>query len=127
MSIKRRNSGLAFFLSFIFPGLGQLYNGRKGKAAAFIFLGVLFIVAIALGFVIQVTSYDYFGYSTTETPYIVLSLLCFFLYFLLWLVGWADALRDAQKINKIASENEKSNTAQGYSNEPRYQEQYPGQ
>jgi hypothetical protein len=31
----RRNPLVAIFLSGIFPGLGQLYNGERGKAALF--------------------------------------------------------------------------------------------
>jgi hypothetical protein len=37
---RRRSAFVAVFLSGIFPGLGQLYNGEHGKAALFV-LGAL--------------------------------------------------------------------------------------
>jgi hypothetical protein len=38
---ERRRKTLALILSGIFPGLGQLYNRRPGKAAVFLAAGVV--------------------------------------------------------------------------------------
>ncbi|MDO8805459.1 MAG: hypothetical protein Q7R35_13640 [Elusimicrobiota bacterium] len=40
--MTRKNAGLAAILSFIFPGLGQLYNGDLVKAFLFI-LGMMLL------------------------------------------------------------------------------------
>ena len=49
MAIQTKSAGLATVLSLIFPGLGQLYNGRFGKGIGLI---VLSVISIALFLVI---------------------------------------------------------------------------
>ncbi len=50
----RKNPGLAAVLSFLFTGLGQIYNGQIGKGIAFLIIGiitwvtVLFLIGIIL-------------------------------------------------------------------------------
>ena len=41
-----KSPGLAFFLSFLFPGIGQIYNGQPAKALAFFFGHVGSIYAV---------------------------------------------------------------------------------
>ncbi len=69
-----KNPYLATILSFIFPGLGQLYNGEIGKGFSLIIGAVLgiFLMAIVVGF---------------------------FWFFLLWVYGMYDAYNTAREIN----------------------------
>lgn len=41
MITKARNPWISFFLTFFFPGLGQLYNGQLTKAITFLFVSIL--------------------------------------------------------------------------------------
>lgn len=41
-----KSPGLAFFLSLIFPGIGQVYNGQPAKALAFFFAFVTSIYGV---------------------------------------------------------------------------------
>jgi TM2 domain-containing membrane protein YozV len=41
-----KSPGLAFFLSFLFPGIGQVYNGQPAKAMAFFAAFVAAFVAL---------------------------------------------------------------------------------
>lgn len=50
---ERKSAGLAVFLSFLFPGAGQMYCGRVGRGLLFMFLtmlgfGAFFIPGFAL-------------------------------------------------------------------------------
>jgi TM2 domain-containing membrane protein YozV len=74
----RKNPGLAALLAFLFPGLGQLYNGQFGKAVMFFGLAV---VNFMLVFVL-------IGLFT--------GLAC-------WIWGVVDAHRSAEKINLTAA------------------------
>jgi len=44
--VERKNPGLAAVLSFLFTGLGQIYNGQIGKGIAFVILGFVLVVTI---------------------------------------------------------------------------------
>ena len=70
-----KNPGIAAVLSFLFVGLGQIYNGQIGKGALFIVLG---IVCVALMFV----------------------LIGFIAYPILWFYGMYDAYKTAGRINR---------------------------
>jgi TM2 domain-containing membrane protein YozV len=75
-----KNPSVATILSFLFMGLGQLYNGQIGKALVFI---VLYIISLALMTVV-------IGFVTTP---------------ILWIWGMIDANSSAKKINeKLAAE-----------------------
>lgn len=41
MAVRARNPWISFFLTFFFPGLGQLYNGQLTKAITFLFVSIL--------------------------------------------------------------------------------------
>jgi TM2 domain-containing membrane protein YozV len=71
---ERKNEGIAAVLSFIFVGLGQIYNGQIGKGIMFIIVGVVCVV-------------------------LMLVLIGFLLYFVLWVYNIYDAYNTAKKIN----------------------------
>jgi TM2 domain-containing membrane protein YozV len=70
----QKNPGIAAVLSFLFTGLGQIYNGQLAKGFAFIVLGVIFLVTIIL-------------------------LIGFILYPVFWIYNIYDAYSTAKKIN----------------------------
>ncbi len=79
VTTRQKKSWLAVFLSyFIFPGIGQLYNGQ-------VFKGIFFIIAAA-GLITAETLHDYF----------------FFLYFVLCFFSLKDAFDSAEKRNNSA-------------------------
>ncbi len=49
MSEEIRNPGMAAVLSFVFNGLGQLYNGQIVKGLAIVFISVLNILIFMAG------------------------------------------------------------------------------
>lgn len=68
---SHKDEGIAAVLSFLFTGLGQIYNGQIGKGIAFIIIGAVFIVLIA--FLIGIILYPIFwiyniydAYSTAK-------------------------------------------------------------
>jgi TM2 domain-containing membrane protein YozV len=46
LQVPLKSPGLAFFLSLLFPGIGQVYNGQPAKALAFFFAFVASIYAV---------------------------------------------------------------------------------
>ena len=46
LRVPLKSPGLAFFLSLLFPGIGQVYNGQPAKALAFFFAFVATIYAV---------------------------------------------------------------------------------
>lgn len=73
-----KNSGISAVLSFIFPGVGQIYNGHIGKG---IFYMCLFVVFLVLTF----------------------ALIGFPLLLILWVWGIYDAYNSAEQINRKAN------------------------
>ncbi len=47
---KRKDPGIALLLSFLFPGLGQIYNGDVGKGIGFM-IGFWLLIWIGLGLI----------------------------------------------------------------------------
>ncbi len=74
MYAKKKDEGIAAILSFLFTGLGQIYNGEIGKGLAF----------IVIGFFIALTA---------------LLLIGFLLYPIFWIYNIYDAYSTAKKIN----------------------------
>lgn len=70
-----KNPGIAAVLSFLFTGLGQIYNGQIAKGIALI---VVQAINIALMFVV----------------------IGFFTYFIVWIYGLYDAYKTAERINR---------------------------
>ena len=64
VNVERKSEGLAAVLSFLFVGLGQIYNGEIGKGITFIILGVvfafmfLFLIGIPLYLILWVYNID---------------------------------------------------------------------
>jgi TM2 domain-containing membrane protein YozV len=70
----RKNPGLAAVFSFLFVGLGQIYNGQIGKGIVFFIVGVIL----------------------TLTMFIIIG---FILYPIFWIYNVYDAYNTAKKIN----------------------------
>jgi TM2 domain-containing membrane protein YozV len=103
MAVQTKSAGLALFLSLIFPGLGQLYNGNAGKGTTLI---VLSVISIAL----------------------LLALIGFLIYPIIWLYGMVDAYNEAGRINAVSNQQLIANR-QYYQQQypPAPQPQYPQQ
>jgi TM2 domain-containing membrane protein YozV len=71
---RRKNEGLAAVLSFLFLGLGQIYNGQIGKGILFIIVGVISVLSMLI-------------------------LIGFLLYPLFWIYNIYDAYTTAKAIN----------------------------
>lgn len=70
-TIHAKNEGIAAVLSFIFIGLGQIYNGQIAKGILFLVVGIIFAVLII--FLIGIILYPVFwiyniydAYSTAK-------------------------------------------------------------
>ena len=72
--VERKSEGIAAVASFLFVGLGQIYNGEIGKGIMFIILGVFFV-------------------------FMMLFLIGFLLYPLFWIYNIYDAYNTAKQIN----------------------------
>lgn len=71
---ERKSEGLAAVLSFLFVGLGQIYNGQIGKGILFIVVGVVAVLSMLI-------------------------LIGFLLYPLFWIYNIYDAYTTAKEIN----------------------------
>ena len=71
---ERKNEGLAAVLSFLFVGLGQIYNGEISKGIMFIIVGVIAVLTMFL-------------------------LIGFIIYPLFWIYNIYDAFNTAKEIN----------------------------
>lgn len=74
-----KNPSVATVLSFLFMGLGQIYNGQIGKGIMFI---VLYFISVMLMLVV-------IGFITTPV---------------LWIWGMVDANNSAKRINQVLAE-----------------------
>jgi TM2 domain-containing membrane protein YozV len=74
VTTQHKNEGLAAILSFIFVGLGQIYNGQIGKGLLFLIIGIIFAALIII-------------------------LIGIPLYIILWIYNIYDAYNTAKKIN----------------------------
>lgn len=77
---KIKNPGLAAVLSFLIPGLGQLYNGQFGKTIGVFVLGVIIAVIVVAG-------------MTNDSPIVIL------IYPIFVALAIMDAYNSAQDIN----------------------------
>jgi TM2 domain-containing membrane protein YozV len=71
---EKKSPGFAAVLSFLIPGLGQIYNGQIGKGIIMVVAAVIFALLIII-------------------------LIGIILYLALWLYGIYDAYDTAKKIN----------------------------
>ena len=72
--VSAKNPAIALILSFLIPGIGQLYNGHTHKCVILIIAAVIsfFLIAIYIGFLF---------------------------YFLVWIYGMYDAYKSAKALN----------------------------
>jgi TM2 domain-containing membrane protein YozV len=71
MMRERKSAGIAAVCSFLFTGLGQIYNGQIGKGILFVIIGI--ILAFTILFLIGIILYPIFwvyniydAYSTAK-------------------------------------------------------------
>ena len=79
-TVGKKSQLLATVLSFIFPGLGQLYNKQIPKGIGLVLISLLFCMFIVV-----------------LSP-LGLSLVGYLLYVILWLYGMYDAYHTSEKI-----------------------------
>ena len=96
--VKTKSTFFALILSFFFPGLGQVYNGRAKK-------GVVFFVAIFISSILFIFSPIIFSpiiISALRGLYIIwiLVLILPLVILIIWIWGLYDAYKDAERINK---------------------------
>jgi TM2 domain-containing membrane protein YozV len=72
--VEKKSTGIAAVLSFVVPGLGQIYNGQIGKGILFVIISIILVLSM-------------------------LVLVGFILYPLFWVYNIYDAYKTAQKIN----------------------------
>jgi TM2 domain-containing membrane protein YozV len=67
--ISRKNEGVAAVLSFLFTGLGQIYNGQIGKGLIFVLIGVMLFITIffLIGLVLYPIFWIYNIYDAYDT------------------------------------------------------------
>jgi TM2 domain-containing membrane protein YozV/RNA polymerase subunit RPABC4/transcription elongation factor Spt4 len=93
----QKSPGVAGVLSFLFSGLGQIYNEQVGKAIRFLIIEVILFIIVLLTLTQQGNAYDVspaLYYINGGIFYISL-----FLYICIWIYNIYDAVRSAQKIN----------------------------
>jgi len=73
-----KSPSIAAVLSFLFPGLGQIYNKQIGKGILLIILGGILIILMFIGI-------DFIFYS--------------FIYLIIWIIGMVDAYKTAENTN----------------------------
>ena len=69
MMVERKSEGLAAVLSFLFVGLGQIYNDEIGKGILFIIVGVIAVLTlfILIGFILYPLFWIYNIYDAYNT------------------------------------------------------------
>jgi TM2 domain-containing membrane protein YozV len=72
--VTRKSEGIAAVLSFLFVGLGQIYNGQIGKGIMFVIIGIILV-------------------------FTMIFLIGFILYPLFWIYNIYDAYNTAKRIN----------------------------
>ena len=87
-AIKKKNPIIAVIASFIFPGLGQIYNGELRKGIGFIIIGISF----AYIWIFLIQGRHIMG------PILVASAS----YLLLWVSTMYDAYKTANQYDNMA-------------------------
>ncbi len=69
VAVERKNEGVAAVLSFVFVGLGQVYNGEIGKGIAFLIIGVILVFSMIflIGFILYPIFWIYNIYDAYNT------------------------------------------------------------
>jgi TM2 domain-containing membrane protein YozV len=68
-NVSRKNEGMAAVLSFLFCGLGQIYNGQLGKGIIFCIIGAITVLSaiIFIGFILYPLFWIYNIYDAYNT------------------------------------------------------------
>ena len=82
---QNKNAGIAAVLSFLFCGLGQIYNGEIGKGALLIILQIINGIILFVGIFAMFAGIPPIGFIT---------------YPIVWIYGVWDAYTTANKINE---------------------------
>jgi TM2 domain-containing membrane protein YozV len=103
--IMKKNPGVAAFLSFFWPGLGQIYNGQIAKGIGIMFaLAILAIVTVPLfrhtSHWIVALLYDPEKVPGTKWIWIMLTIGLTAFFFIIWLSQIVSAYKKAVMINK---------------------------
>ena len=67
--VKEKNPGIAAVLSFVYPGLGQVYNEEIKKGIIFIVIGIILLLSMALfvGFILYPIFWGYNVFDAYKT------------------------------------------------------------
>ena len=67
--VQKKNEGLAAVLSFLFTGLGQIYNGQIGKGIVFVVVGIVFagLIFVLIGVILYPIFWIYNIYDAYTT------------------------------------------------------------
>ena len=69
VAVARKSEGIAAVLSFVFVGLGQIYNGEIGKGIMFLIIGIIlaFTMIFLIGFILYPLFWVYNIYDAYNT------------------------------------------------------------
>jgi hypothetical protein len=105
-NFNRKSPGLAFLFSFLYPGIGQYYNGQIGKGVTMTVIGTAGLIG-GLAFASAAVTEETVGsgrYSvtvpTTDDDMMLLASAAYVVYFGTWLWSVIDAPVSAGKINR---------------------------
>ncbi|MDR0687687.1 MAG: hypothetical protein LBF55_03245 [Prevotellaceae bacterium] len=105
-NFNRKSPGLAFLFSFLYPGIGQYYNGQVGKGVTMTVIGTAALVTGAVC-AANAVGEEYVsgrggGYyaPTTDETMLLISSAAYVAYFGTWLWSVIDAPVSAGKINR---------------------------
>jgi hypothetical protein len=84
-----KSPGLAWFLSFLVPGVGQFYNGQPGKGVRFL---VINVASAGLGYA--------FATEAVDEDMLLAAGLCYIAYFGNWIWAQIDAPVSAGRLNR---------------------------
>ncbi len=90
------NPAIAAFLSALFPGLGQLYNGQWAKGGAFFFIGVLIVGALLTMIDVERFEQSLLADEVPSNLGLLLTLTAFLVLLVLWSI--VDAMRIARRL-----------------------------
>ena len=67
--VQNKNEGLAAVLSFLFTGLGQIYNGQIAKGILFVVVGIVFagLIFVLIGIILYPIFWIYNIYDAYAT------------------------------------------------------------
>jgi sRNA-binding protein len=102
LNYRKKGPAAAFWLSFLYPGIGQFYNGQVGKGVTMSALatGSLIVTCVAAANATVETHYGYGYYETTDETAETVAFVGLGVYFGTWLWSMIDAPISAKAINR---------------------------